>query len=327
MHRAGCQRLEFGVESGSQRVLDLMEKGTKVSTIKNVLQNCYEAGISTQIYILIGFPGETEEDYQKTWSLLEDVKNYVDTVGYMSFDLGKFSKVAVEKEKFGITRIYDNPPGQELLSGYSSFEVERGFSQREASEIVDSLYSSGPGVNTSEGTYFYTLPEWHNLLYIKYHNIRALREILNNSGDEDIISQNSRIGIAQIQSTQTIKINDNWVKSPFDLEKIDSLINQISFEATELERDKGMDLTTAFSVCFARVQPLNKEERYYAYTKINSSMIEIPKFIAEHCLKPVKYEQLLNHLTNVTNYSKDELSRYLSQLYGLGGLVSADDDL
>lgn len=63
---AGCWQIWYGVESGSQRILDFIKKGTKVEKIKEAIRWTKEAGISTGGFFMIGLPMETPEDIEKT---------------------------------------------------------------------------------------------------------------------------------------------------------------------------------------------------------------------------------------------------------------------
>jgi radical SAM superfamily enzyme YgiQ (UPF0313 family) len=62
MSRAGCRGYYFGVESGSQRLLDFMEKGVTVAQIEEAFSWCREAKIKTYASMVVGVPGETEDD-------------------------------------------------------------------------------------------------------------------------------------------------------------------------------------------------------------------------------------------------------------------------
>jgi len=66
MHRAGCRLIEFGFESGSQRVLDRMKKGTSLDQARQAVKWCKEIGISINGFFMIGNPQETIEDVEKT---------------------------------------------------------------------------------------------------------------------------------------------------------------------------------------------------------------------------------------------------------------------
>jgi len=75
--RGGFYRARIGIESGSQRVLNLMNKGITIQQIKTAVANLALAGIKTTLYVVIGHPGETEEDFRETLDLLEELKIYI----------------------------------------------------------------------------------------------------------------------------------------------------------------------------------------------------------------------------------------------------------
>jgi radical SAM superfamily enzyme YgiQ (UPF0313 family) len=70
MKAAGCGELWFGVESGSQSVLNSMRKGYTVPVAEAVLRSVHAAGIGTMVLLMMGFPTETEEDFQETLSFV-----------------------------------------------------------------------------------------------------------------------------------------------------------------------------------------------------------------------------------------------------------------
>ena len=64
MRDSGCQMLFVGVESGSQRVLDLMNKSNTVQKNEEFIKICNEVGIQTWCNMMVGYPGETKEDME-----------------------------------------------------------------------------------------------------------------------------------------------------------------------------------------------------------------------------------------------------------------------
>lgn len=66
MKKAGCWQISYGIESGSQRLLDFMRKGTTLETIRRALRWTWEAGIRTNGYFIFGFPTETEQEIVQT---------------------------------------------------------------------------------------------------------------------------------------------------------------------------------------------------------------------------------------------------------------------
>ena len=62
----GCAMLQLGVETASQRLLDLMGKGTRAENAGPIIVNLARAGIRTYVYLLFGLPSETLEEAQGT---------------------------------------------------------------------------------------------------------------------------------------------------------------------------------------------------------------------------------------------------------------------
>jgi radical SAM superfamily enzyme YgiQ (UPF0313 family) len=73
--RGRFYQARLGVESGSQRILNAMDKKLDVEQIKASISSLAHAGIKTTTFWVIGYPGETEEDFQKTLDLIEELKD------------------------------------------------------------------------------------------------------------------------------------------------------------------------------------------------------------------------------------------------------------
>jgi radical SAM superfamily enzyme YgiQ (UPF0313 family) len=69
MHRAGCIRLRYGVESGDPEILELMNKKIDIGLVKKVFSLTKRIGIETFAYFMIGYIRETDKSYKKTLSL------------------------------------------------------------------------------------------------------------------------------------------------------------------------------------------------------------------------------------------------------------------
>jgi anaerobic magnesium-protoporphyrin IX monomethyl ester cyclase len=74
LRRAGCCDVWMGAESGSQRILDAMEKGTKVQQIYQARENLQRNGIRAGLFLQFGYPGETWEDIESTIRMVRTVK-------------------------------------------------------------------------------------------------------------------------------------------------------------------------------------------------------------------------------------------------------------
>ncbi len=73
MYKAGFRWIWWGVESGSQKVLDSIKKDIKVENIIRTFSLAKQAGIKNLMFVMVGFPEETEEDIKKTASLIAKV--------------------------------------------------------------------------------------------------------------------------------------------------------------------------------------------------------------------------------------------------------------
>ena len=74
MRRAGFRWIWWGVESGSQKVLDRIKKDLKLADIYKSFALAKEAGIYSLMFIMVGFPDETKDDIKKTSRLIKAIK-------------------------------------------------------------------------------------------------------------------------------------------------------------------------------------------------------------------------------------------------------------
>ncbi|WP_159974512.1 B12-binding domain-containing radical SAM protein [Roseobacter cerasinus] len=83
----GMRRVSFGLESGSQRLLDAMQKGSDVERNAQFIRDAHSAGLSVRCTMFRGFPGETAEDMEATVRFLEEHKERIDRIRFNEFTL------------------------------------------------------------------------------------------------------------------------------------------------------------------------------------------------------------------------------------------------
>lgn len=103
LREAGCQEIAFGVESGSQDILDKMNKGITVQQNLEAVLTAKRAGLITKAYLVVGFPGETQKTVNAT-------KKFMDEADPDKFTVFTFvplpgCDVWKHPEKYGITQI------------------------------------------------------------------------------------------------------------------------------------------------------------------------------------------------------------------------------
>jgi radical SAM superfamily enzyme YgiQ (UPF0313 family) len=74
LRAAGCRTAWIGAESGSQRVLDAMEKGTRVDQIAGATRELRSAGIEVGFFLQFGYPGETAADIELTRRMVRECR-------------------------------------------------------------------------------------------------------------------------------------------------------------------------------------------------------------------------------------------------------------
>jgi radical SAM superfamily enzyme YgiQ (UPF0313 family) len=77
LRAAGFTALRFGVDAWTEHTIRLQNKGYTTKIIEENLRNCYEAGIRITTNLLIGVPGETEDDINETIDNILKNKDYI----------------------------------------------------------------------------------------------------------------------------------------------------------------------------------------------------------------------------------------------------------
>ncbi len=108
-YKAGLRIISFGLESVSGTLLQKRNKDFHSSDIPNILRSSHEAGIWNNIYLIAGFPDETENDIPMIKQFLKENIEYIDSLGYGCFrpegysQVGK-SQVGKSQQNFGTGR-------------------------------------------------------------------------------------------------------------------------------------------------------------------------------------------------------------------------------
>jgi radical SAM superfamily enzyme YgiQ (UPF0313 family) len=84
LKEAGCFRIWIGAESGSQKIIDAMDRRVDVDVVKTAIQKTNALGIETGTFIMVGYPGEDEGDIVETIDYLKAANptHFTITVAY-----------------------------------------------------------------------------------------------------------------------------------------------------------------------------------------------------------------------------------------------------
>jgi len=106
MYKTGCRSIYWGMESGSERLLAMMDKGNTVESSSNTLNRANQAGIRNHLFIIVGFPSETREELEQTVAFLDEHAAVVDKVLASGYVLKKGTPIHDQLDRFGIKKIY-----------------------------------------------------------------------------------------------------------------------------------------------------------------------------------------------------------------------------
>ena len=103
MKEAGCYQVQYGVESGSSKILRSIGKGQTVEQIRIAFRWTTEVGMTPLAYLFVGSPGETEETVNETINLMREIAPNQGATGSILFILPG-------------TKIYDLAKSQGIIS-------------------------------------------------------------------------------------------------------------------------------------------------------------------------------------------------------------------
>ncbi len=154
--KSGLRMVLWGLESGSDSVMKLINKGIDIDKRLEILKNSSDSGVWNFAFIFFGFPTETVEDAKKTIKLICENKDIIHSYGRSVFTMGKHTKLKDEPEKYGITAVY---PAQDEFSPTYTFDCT-GMKKEELNSILKEC--------TQTCNMAYNNPLWMFLRYREY---------------------------------------------------------------------------------------------------------------------------------------------------------------
>ncbi len=159
MKEAGCIEVGIGVESGSQKILDNVGKKSTVEENTRIVQECKEVGIMSNVFLLIGLPGETRETVEETRRWMERVRP--EKFGFNIFAPYAGTPVYKNREAYDIN-LGDMPDERSWVKGrqgeYEAFISTKALSTEEIKKLFEELFayytdlaSWRPGVGRTTG--------------------------------------------------------------------------------------------------------------------------------------------------------------------------------
>lgn len=272
--RSGCVSALFGLESGSQRVLDAMDKGTRVQTMSESMRHFADAGVAVQVMTFAGFPTETPSDREETFQFLERCSDHWSNGGMGRFVLLDGSAVAKEPERFGV-RLKPTLDGD--IEAIRAFELVRDGivaevppSDQEAetarARAADVFPRSFPrpwagGADTLHSMIYY---HRHGRRFFREHPLPETRQTAAPASDREL-------------ARCSIRLQARVSESPFDLGLLLAQREQWRQNLARSERS-GQTATHAWYAATVAQQPhLPRGDATHFYLQERGKTVEIPE--------------------------------------------------
>ncbi len=130
--KSGLRMLLWGLESGSEKIMELINKGIDLEKRFEILRNSSESDIWNFAFIFFGFPAETTEDAKSTIEMLCKNNDIINSYGRSVFTMGKHTKLREHSESYGIVGVSEQ---QDEFSPTYDFQGI-GMTKQELSDII-----------------------------------------------------------------------------------------------------------------------------------------------------------------------------------------------
>ena len=131
--KAGLKMVLWGFESGSKKIMKLINKGINVDNRLKILRDAREAGIYNFAFIFFGFPAETKKNAMETINVICNNTDIINSYGKSIFTMGKHTKLREAPSKYGV--VGETKQVSEFSPTYEY--TAKGMTKEELNEIVD----------------------------------------------------------------------------------------------------------------------------------------------------------------------------------------------
>lgn len=171
MKKAGCVCLFFGFESGSQKILDFLNKGITPEQSVKAAKLCKKYGIVMLADIMMGIPTETGEDLDKTLGLVKEIRPELLSIAYFTPIIGSDLYEYCKKENIVLINSYEdyarNATEAKKVAGID-YALVNAYKAK-AERFVTLWYQSLPFAS-------YAFKRWFNL-FLKGYWTEIIKEI------------------------------------------------------------------------------------------------------------------------------------------------------
>lgn len=172
MYATGCRCIYWGLESGSERLLTMMDKGNTVESSSNTLIRAHQANIRNHLFLIVGFPSETREELDQTIAFIYEHADTVDKALTSGYVLKKGTPIHDQLDTFGIKKIYSE---RSLCNSKTlRYDAAKGLASDVIHPMADYLQSKVFDQISPRGSYFGT-PRNHIIIVYGKDDLAPLK--------------------------------------------------------------------------------------------------------------------------------------------------------
>lgn len=143
LHQSGARLLQFGLESGSHRLLELFQKGINLAEAQSILTKSMEAGLKNYVYLLFGLPTETADDREQTIKLVQQNHQAIHFLNISLFNLPTGCEISRNPARFKID-LTNEEKYQQPLQLYLPFTSRDGAVRAVARRFIQNRLKKDP---------------------------------------------------------------------------------------------------------------------------------------------------------------------------------------
>ena len=186
LRKAGAVACALGVESGSDRVLKLIDKGAPIQVVDDVMGHLTKAGIAAEAMCFTEFPTETHEEARSTLEFLEERREKLAVYIVGEFGLTHGSLVAQEPARFGIKETWELE-GDQLGLGIFFAPESPWKTDEERNDVDDRLQELSDGWALRSYPWAGAVSTAHTILYYDRFGKSVFRDLAERGLDESIL--------------------------------------------------------------------------------------------------------------------------------------------
>ncbi|MBU5427697.1 B12-binding domain-containing radical SAM protein [Tissierella pigra] len=219
--KSGLSVIFFGLESVNDRVVGLIDKGTKIDITQRIIEDVKRAGIASHMFFICGFPTETIMEYQETINFIEINKDIIASHGCSRFGLGKYSPIAKNPQKYNviITNLYEDFNAS-LSYKFTRIDIEKNYFDK-----IEKLYSYvTKELETYAQKIFHIIIREHWVIFWESLDF-ILSDVENKKNSKCLKS-----GVFVIETESQILLYDSAAKEVFEFDLSAKFVIDLIFE-------------------------------------------------------------------------------------------------